>query len=129
MIVSEISTTNSSTHPLLERSELCGRQSVRLADHWDDVDSGRKSSHQLNVHLPESTAQSARIQIAHCLHLRVTGRRDEVEQRVNSVIPEPRISLDSRLFSENVVVLSFEIARDFLEAAVVSEGGHAGLDR
>lgn len=67
--------------------------------------------------------------LSHCLHSRVTGRRDEVEQRVNSVIPEPRVSLDSRFFSENVVVLSFQIARDFLEAGVVSDGGNAGMDR
>ena len=40
---------------------------------------------------------------------------DEVKQSVHSVVPEPGITLDTRLLSQNVVVLALEVANDFLE--------------
>jgi hypothetical protein len=45
----------------------------------------------------------------------VTGRSDEIEEGVNAVVAEPRISLDTRLFRENVIVLSLEITNNFAE--------------
>jgi hypothetical protein len=44
-----------------------------------------------------------------CYSLRVSGRRDKVEQGVHSVVPETGITLDAGLFGENVIVLPFEV--------------------
>lgn len=44
------------------------------------------------------------------------SRRDEVEQDVNAVVSEARITLDTRLLRKDVVVLSFEKTNDFREA-------------
>lgn len=49
----------------------------------------------------------------------MTGRSDEVEQGVDSVVSETRITLDSRFFGQNVVVLSLEIADDFAKGRLV----------
>jgi hypothetical protein len=46
----------------------------------------------------------------------VTRRGDEVQERMHTVIPEARVTLDTRLLSQNVVVLTLEVANDFLEA-------------
>lgn len=43
-------------------------------------------------------------------------RRDEVEQSVNSVVTEAGITLDTRLFGQDIVVLTLEVPDDFLEA-------------
>ena len=49
-----------------------------------------------------------------CLEdLPMTSRSDEVKEDVHTVIPEPRITLNARLFSENVIVLSLEVSNDF----------------
>ena len=50
------------------------------------------------------------------VNIRVTGRGDEVQQSVNSVVPEARVTLDTRLLSKNVVVLTLEMANNLLEA-------------
>ena len=49
------------------------------------------------------------------LHSRVASRRNEVEKGVDSVVPEARVTLDTRLFGKNVVVLAFKISNNFLE--------------
>jgi hypothetical protein len=46
----------------------------------------------------------------------MAGRWDEVEEHMNAVIPEPGITLDTRLFSENVIVLTLEVSDNLLEA-------------
>ena len=43
--------------------------------------------------------------------------RNEVEQRVNTVISESWISFDSAFFGQNVIVLALQVAYDFLESA------------
>ena len=53
----------------------------------------------------------------HCVP--VTGRSDEVEQSVNAVVSEPRISLDPRLLSKNIIILTLEISDDLGEAGLV----------
>lgn len=53
----------------------------------------------------------------------MAGRRDEVQQGVHSVIPESRVTLDAGLLSQNVIVLTLEVADDFLEA-VCDASGH-----
>jgi hypothetical protein len=47
----------------------------------------------------------------------VSGRRDKVEQGVDSIVPEPRITLDTRLFGQDIIVLALEVADNFLETA------------
>ena len=49
----------------------------------------------------------------------MTGRGDEVEKSVDTVVPEARVTLDTRLLSENVIVLAFEMANDLREAGLV----------
>lgn len=39
----------------------------------------------------------------------MAGRRDEVEEDVHTIVAEAWITLDARLFGQNVVVLSFEV--------------------
>ena len=51
------------------------------------------------------------------VNIRVTGRGDEVEQSVNSVVPEARVTLDTGLLRENVIVLALQVANNLLEAA------------
>ena len=46
----------------------------------------------------------------------MSGGRDEVEESVNTVVPEAWVTLDARLLSQDIVVLAFEITNDFLEA-------------
>jgi hypothetical protein len=52
--------------------------------------------------------------------LRVTRWRDEVKQSVNPVVPEPWVSLDTRLLCEDTIILSFEVRRDLGKAEPVS---------
>ena len=46
----------------------------------------------------------------------MTSGRDKVEECVHSVIPEARITYDTRLFGQNIIILTFEIPDDVLEA-------------
>lgn len=43
----------------------------------------------------------------------MTGRGDEVKHGVDTVVPEARVTLDTRLFGQDVVILSLEVADDF----------------
>lgn len=56
-------------------------------------------------------------------NIRVTSRGDEVQQSVNSVIPETGVTFNTRLLSKDVIVLAFKMTNDFLEAASTSEKG------
>ena len=49
----------------------------------------------------------------------MTGRCDEVEERMNTVVSKPRIPFDSGLFRKNVVVLSFQVAHDLAKSRLV----------
>ena len=49
----------------------------------------------------------------------MSGRGDEVEKRMHPVIPEPGVSLDSRLFCEDVIVLTFEISNYLAKGSLV----------
>ena len=59
---------------------------------------------------------SLRVFVYNSDHVRVACGRDEVEQSVNSVVTEARVTLDTRLFGQNVVVLTFKVSNDLLEA-------------
>lgn len=41
--------------------------------------------------------------------------RDEVQQRMNTVIPEAGVALDTALLRQNIVVLTLEVPDDLLE--------------
>ena len=41
---------------------------------------------------------------------------DEIKQSVNTVVAESGVTFDARLFSQNIVVLSFEVADNLTEA-------------
>lgn len=45
----------------------------------------------------------------------MSSGRDEVEQSVNSVVAEAGVTLDARLFGQDVVVLPFKVPDDLLE--------------
>ena len=46
----------------------------------------------------------------------MAGGGDEVEKSVHTVVTEARVTLDTRLLRENVIVLSLEIANNFSKA-------------
>lgn len=48
----------------------------------------------------------------------MTSGRDKIEESVNTVVPEPGVTLDTRLFSQDIVVLALEVANNLGEAAV-----------
>ena len=47
----------------------------------------------------------------------MTGGRDEVEQGMDTVITEARVTLDTGLLGENVIVLALKVASDLAEPA------------
>lgn len=49
------------------------------------------------------------------MSLLVPSWRNKVEQGMYSVVSESGVTLDTRLFSQNVVVLTFQIANNLLE--------------
>ncbi len=52
------------------------------------------------------------------LHIPVAGWGDKVKKCVDAVVSEARVTLDPRLFRQNIIILSFQIAEDLLEAGV-----------
>lgn len=52
----------------------------------------------------------------------MTGGCDEVEHNVDSVIPEARVTLDTRFLCQDAIVLPLEIPDDFGEAGKWSAG-------
>lgn len=59
----------------------------------------------------------------------MAGWSDEVEQGVDSVVSEARVTLDARLLGQNVVVLSLEVSNDFGEAVRVQSAQIGWIDR
>lgn len=49
-------------------------------------------------------------------NIRVTRRRNEVKKSVNTVVPEARVTLDSRLLCKDIIILTFKISNDLLES-------------
>ncbi len=50
----------------------------------------------------------------------MAGGSDEVEQRMNAIIAEAGVTLDTGLLCENIVVLSLKIANNLTEAFIWS---------
>lgn len=105
---------------LLRFGQLTGGQGVRATDDGDDVDTRRQTLHQLDVQLTETNRLSVdahKVDSQAGRDVPMAGRRDKVEQRVNSVVSEARVTLDTRLLGQNVVVLSLEVTNNFRETA------------
>jgi hypothetical protein len=49
----------------------------------------------------------------------VTCGCDKVEEDVDTVVPEARVTLDSRFFGKNIVILAFEVSDDFTKAGFI----------
>lgn len=49
----------------------------------------------------------------------MAGGSDKVEQGMDSVVPESRVSLDPGLFGEDIVVLSFQVPGDLGETGLI----------
>ena len=45
----------------------------------------------------------------------MAGGGDEVEKGVDTIVAEAGVTLDTRLFRENIVVLAFKVANNLLE--------------
>jgi hypothetical protein len=48
----------------------------------------------------------------------VAGWCDEIEEHVDTVVSKPWVTLDSRLFGQNVVIFALKVLNDLREAAV-----------
>ena len=80
--------------------QFCGGEGVGLADDGNDINTRRQALHQFDIELAKAVA----------------GGCDEVEQDVNTVIPETGVTLDSGLLCKNIIVLALEIANNLAEA-------------
>lgn len=49
----------------------------------------------------------------------MSGGGDEVEKDVDAIVAETRVTLDARLFGQNVIVLALEVADDFGKAGLI----------
>jgi hypothetical protein len=88
---------------LLGLCQLSRCQRVGLANDRNDVDAWLEPLHEFDIEFSEAMA----------------GWCDKVEERVDTVVAESGITLDTRLLRENVVVLSLEVANDFAEGGLV----------
>lgn len=90
------------TDLLLKLAQLFGRQRVRLGNHGQDICTGSKLSHEDNVNLTESMSIWS----------------DKVKDSVHARVDRLCVSLDPRLFVEDIVKLFFDVRQDFLKTGV-----------
>jgi hypothetical protein len=45
----------------------------------------------------------------------MTSGGNEVQKGMNSIIPETRVTLDTRLFRQDIIILAFKMTNDLLE--------------
>ena len=57
-------------------------------------------------------------------NLPMTSWGDEVQHGMHSVVPESRVTLDTRLLGQDIVILSLEVADDFGEAICAGQLMH-----
>lgn len=58
----------------------------------------------------------------------VAGRCDEVEHGMDTVVPEARVTLDTRLLCQNVVILPLEEADNLRETGAYRVSADVGLE-
>lgn len=46
----------------------------------------------------------------------MAGGSDEVEESMDTVVTETRVTFDTRLLGQNIIVLALKVANDLLEA-------------
>jgi hypothetical protein len=51
----------------------------------------------------------------------VAGRRNKIEEGMDSVVPETGVTFNARLFGKDVVVLTFKVVNNFLEPKNISK--------
>lgn len=85
---------------LLGLGEFGRGEGIGFSDNGDDIDTRRKTFHQFDIQLAQA----------------VTCGCDKVEEDMDTVVPEARVTLDSRFFSKNIVILAFEVSDDFTKA-------------
>lgn len=56
--------------------------------------------------------------------VRMTGRSDKVEKRMNAVVSESRISFNPTFLGENIVVLSLQVANNLGESMIQDQYGY-----
>jgi len=44
---------------------------------------------------------------------------DEVEESMDTVVPESGVTLDTGLFGKNIIILTFKVAHDFTETIIM----------
>lgn len=49
----------------------------------------------------------------------MAGRRNEVQENVDAIVPEARVTLDTGLLSKNIIVLPLQISDNLSETANV----------
>ena len=49
----------------------------------------------------------------------MAGRGDEIEKGVNTVVSEARITLDTRLFRQDIIILALEVSDNLGEAGFI----------
>ena len=93
---------------LLGLGQFGGGERVGLSNDRNDVNTGRQALHQFDIEFTQTVA----------------GGCDEVEQNVYSVIPESRVTLNSRLLCKNIIVLALKVTDNFAEAIQKSVHEH-----
>lgn len=101
------------TYTLFKGLEFAGGQRIGLANHGDYIDTGRQAAHQLDVDFTQTIIASKYNLKKEHKYIRVASGSDKVEKGVDPVVAEARITLDTRLFSQNIIVLTLDVASDF----------------
>lgn len=79
--------------------QFCGGQGIRLANDWDHIDTWRQSLHQFNVKFSETVACGG----------------DKVEECMHAIVAESGVTLDTRFFGKDVIVLSLQVTDNLAE--------------
>ncbi len=56
------------------------------------------------------------------VYARMTGGGDKVKECMNTVVSKAGVTLNTGLFSENIVILAFKVANNFLKTTMESGG-------
>ena len=48
----------------------------------------------------------------------MAGWGNEIEKRVDTIIPEAGITLNARFFRKNIIILAFQVTNNFLETDI-----------
>jgi hypothetical protein len=74
------------TYALLEQNEVIGGHSIGLSDHWNEIDTGTKALHDLNVQWFQPKSLSAKCAVSTREDIRVSSGPDEEEASMHPEI-------------------------------------------